>query len=295
MPRRRARPGSSESSGWPSARRKRSRISTRFLWIAGTRMCDGSSPASWTISSARSVSTASMPAAASASLSPISSVVSDLTFTTSRGAGSADEPGDDLVGLGCVARPVDDVRPPLDRRLELEQIVVEMPEDASLERAPAARSSSQSGRSAMTAARFPRIVGVAMSELRRSCVSRRRLAARPAGKPRRSCGGQDLGEVRWSARRRAAASSAPPICIRHELSTAVHDLGARLQDAAHLVVEHRARRVGVLDRERAAEAAALASRRGSSTRSSPRTARRSAQRRVADAAARAASGRSGGT
>ena len=41
-----------------SVRRNSSRISARFLWIAGTRMCDDRSPASWMISSARSVSVA---------------------------------------------------------------------------------------------------------------------------------------------------------------------------------------------------------------------------------------------
>ena len=76
--------GSSERSGRPSRSRKRSRISTRFLWMAGTRMCEEPSSASWQISSARSVSTTSIPAAARASFRRISSVVSDLTFTTSR-------------------------------------------------------------------------------------------------------------------------------------------------------------------------------------------------------------------
>ena len=42
----------------------------------------GRSWPSWTISSARSVSVASMPAAASASFIPISWVAIDLTFTT---------------------------------------------------------------------------------------------------------------------------------------------------------------------------------------------------------------------
>ena len=56
-PPRRARAGSSTRSlGVPSVRRNSSRISARFLWIAGTRMCDGSSSPSWMISSARSVS-----------------------------------------------------------------------------------------------------------------------------------------------------------------------------------------------------------------------------------------------
>ncbi len=42
----------------------------------------GLSSPSWTISSARSVSTAVMPSAASASFSPVSWVAMDLTFTT---------------------------------------------------------------------------------------------------------------------------------------------------------------------------------------------------------------------
>ncbi len=76
-------PGSSLRSSSPSRSRKRSRISVLFLWIAGTSRCDGRSRASCTISSARSVSSAWIPAASSASFSPISSVVSDFTFTIS--------------------------------------------------------------------------------------------------------------------------------------------------------------------------------------------------------------------
>ena len=60
-----------------------SRISARLRWMAGTRMCDGRSCPSWTISSARSVSQALIPAASNASLSPISWVAIDLTLTTS--------------------------------------------------------------------------------------------------------------------------------------------------------------------------------------------------------------------
>ncbi len=75
--------GSSVRSSSPSSRRKMSRISARLRWIAGTRMCEGKSSSSWMISSARSVSTARTPAAASCSFSEISSVAIDLTFTTS--------------------------------------------------------------------------------------------------------------------------------------------------------------------------------------------------------------------
>ncbi len=64
-------------------RAKRSRISLLLRWIAGTRMCDGQSPSSWRISSAKSVSSAWMPTSAHAPLSSISSVVRDFIFTTS--------------------------------------------------------------------------------------------------------------------------------------------------------------------------------------------------------------------
>ncbi len=75
--------GSSESSSTSSSRRNSSRISARFLCMAGTRMCDEFSPASWMMSSARSVSKAWMPSASRCSLSLVSSVAMDLTLTTS--------------------------------------------------------------------------------------------------------------------------------------------------------------------------------------------------------------------
>ena len=62
--------------------RKISLISARFRWMAGTRMWLGRSWPSWTMSSARSVSSAPMPSAASASFSPVSWVVMLLTLTT---------------------------------------------------------------------------------------------------------------------------------------------------------------------------------------------------------------------
>ena len=62
---------------------KMSRISARLRWMAGTRMCEGRSWPSWTISSARSVSQTSMPSWRRASLSSISWVAIDLTLTTS--------------------------------------------------------------------------------------------------------------------------------------------------------------------------------------------------------------------
>lgn len=67
----------------PIFSRKMSRISARLRWMAGTRMCEGRSSPSCTISSARSVSYAAMPSASRCSFRPISCVAIDLTLTTS--------------------------------------------------------------------------------------------------------------------------------------------------------------------------------------------------------------------
>ena len=81
----------------------------------GSRRGCGGSPApgcatacrapSWTISSARSVSHAAMPAASSASLSPISWVAIDLTLTTSSAPVARTRSVTIAVGLVGVARP----------------------------------------------------------------------------------------------------------------------------------------------------------------------------------------------
>ena len=97
-------------SVFSSRRRNSSRISERFLWIAGTRMCDDRSPASWMISSARSVSIASTPALASASLRPISSVVSDLILTTSFAPWPVTIPA--MIWLASAASRAQCTRPP---------------------------------------------------------------------------------------------------------------------------------------------------------------------------------------
>ena len=117
-----------------SRRRKRSRISARFLWIAGTRMCDDRSPASWMISSARSVSIASMPTCARASFRPISSVVSDLILTTSFAPWPATIPA--MIRLASAASRAQWTCPParVTDVFELDQVVVEVPERPLLDR-----------------------------------------------------------------------------------------------------------------------------------------------------------------
>ena len=77
-----------------------------------------------------------MPAASSASFSPISSVVSDLILTTSVRLMALDDLDDDPVGLGRVARPVDLPARPLHGLLELDQIAVQVPQRLLLDRPP---------------------------------------------------------------------------------------------------------------------------------------------------------------
>ena len=71
----------SPSGAWGSRSRNSSAISKRSLCTAGAMMWDGPSPASWMISSPRSVSTGSIPASAKCSLSPISSETMDLPLS----------------------------------------------------------------------------------------------------------------------------------------------------------------------------------------------------------------------
>ena len=164
-----ARPrGSSVSvSGRRRASRaaKISRISARFRWIAGTRMCDGLSSPSWTMSSARSVSCAVMPAASSASLRPISWVAIDLTLTTSSAPVARTSSSDDRVGLGRVAGPVHRAAAGGDLRSSSIRCSSRRAIVAALMAGPASRSSSQSGTSPTTAARLPRIVRGRVAEV----------------------------------------------------------------------------------------------------------------------------------
>ena len=124
------RPGSTPAI----SRRKISRISARLRWIAGTRMCDGLSSPSCTISSARSVSYAAMPASASASLSPISWVAIDLTLTTSVSPVRRTRSVTMLVRLVGVAGPVHDAAARGDRALEGDQVLVEAGHGRGLDR-----------------------------------------------------------------------------------------------------------------------------------------------------------------
>src|SRR6478735_6218759 len=263
---------------------KMSRISARPRWMAGTRMCDGLSCPSWTMSSARSVSCAVMPAASSASLRPISWVAIDLTLTTSWAPVARTRSS--TIRLASAASRAQCTVPP--RAVTLRSSSSSSSGRRAIVSAlmadPASRSASQSGTSPTTAARFDRIVAVAWARLRRRRVSASasRAAAgkgrspvscptavsaggpgtRPRGIPRKVLiappsrrAREDLGEVDGA---HAGAQPGEAAADVHEARRVArgHDLGPSREDRAHLVGEHRGRGVGVLDRERPAEAAA---------------------------------------
>ena len=102
--------GSSVSPGSTSAisRRKMSRISARLRWMAGTRMCDGRSCPSCTISSARSVSHGGDPGGLERLVEPDLLGGHRLDLDHLVGPGGPDQVDGDPVGLGGVAGPVHD-------------------------------------------------------------------------------------------------------------------------------------------------------------------------------------------
>ena len=131
-------------------------------------MCEEDSCASWMISSARSVSIASIPCSASASLSPISSVASDLTLITSRAPWSRAMPA--TMRFASAPSRAQCTTPPArvtaaSRRSSCSGSVAIA---RALIVAPASRSSSQSESSATACSRLARMVAVALPMLRRN-------------------------------------------------------------------------------------------------------------------------------
>ena len=108
-------------------------ISARFLWMAGTRMCDGSSSPSCTISSARSVSIARMPRPP-APREPDLVRGQRLDLDHLVAAVVARDPRHDRVRLRPVARPVHDPAGPRHRRLEALELLGQRGQRAVLDR-----------------------------------------------------------------------------------------------------------------------------------------------------------------
>ena len=213
--------------------------------------------------SPKSVSTTFTPAASSAGLRWISSVVIDFDLTAMRTPWSAAELEDDLARVLRRGRPVDVAAEPLDVSPAVPG-AVEVRERVFLD--------ARAGR----AARRPReaLEGLAAEpdELRGGDAERfleeRSRSAAPARSgngvaqpaPRsRSCAVscQHLGEVQYAARASSRRDSPPPICIRQPAVAGHEAIGPGLLDVVELLVEHRRRHLGQSHRERSAEAAAL--------------------------------------
>jgi len=176
------------------------------------------------------------------------------------------------------------------------QVEVQVGQGVVLMAVPAARSCAQSESSATAAARFTRIVPVACARLLRSWElpgPRRRPPGRPACRGSRHAHGPltcspagRLGSRVLARSRRDAwwppgplRDSTPPNVHEARVVRGAEHLGPGLQHRADLVRAHRRRHVRVLQRERAAEAAARLVVGSRSTRSIPRTARSSAAAR----------------
>ena len=192
-------------------------------------------------------------------LSPISSVVSDFTFTTSfapcaRATSATTAPARRSSRAQCTWAPAAVAAASNCNRYSSSRA-----NTSALIARPASRSASQSSSSATTWARFARIVPVAFARFARSCslASSRRAATgkRPSG--RGSSGREDLRQVDGPARRCCDATARRRSAAGTSHRAAVQNSAPLLREGGGTCPQDRARGVGVLDGERAAEAAAL--------------------------------------
>ena len=183
--------------------------------------------------------------------------------------------------------------------LELLEVDVEMAQHVLLDlRGRDSRSSSQSGISPTTSARLARITSVAWRTLRAQLrVGERGLRRRPEtparvgrvadADHRRGLAGSGAtrGSRRGAGSGRPARCAAQPAADLHQAGVVGRraDLGAGFERrSATLSASHRGRDVGVLDREGAAEAAALVVAAAARRASRPRTALQQPRRLVAE-------------
>ncbi len=282
---RRARAGSSvrpSGAGRPTSpisSRKMSRISRRLRWIAGTRMCDGQVVAELD----DQLGEVGLPGVdallrASASLSSISWVAIDLTLTTSVAPCVAGDAGHDRVGLGRVAGPVDDAAGRGHGRLELLEQLRQVAQDVVLDRGagepqllpvgalgdgarPASSGSSWwRGRGCRAAAcrraRRGRPPGTAACRRTSACAARRPSPRARSTAPSSSVPARISARCMTRTPRPLARQQAADVHQAGRVGGGQH-LGAGAEHVGDLVGAHRDRGVRVLDRERAAEAAAL--------------------------------------
>ncbi len=246
---------SSTLATWPSV-----------LWIAGTIMCEGRSPATCTMYSPRSVSTASIPAPSSASTRSISSVAIDFDFTARVSRSPLAIVEDDLArllgGRGAVhadpetgERRVDPVEPTReigeglapDGRgavLQLREVVGDdaRGREADIEVAHRLLQLRVGDRLAPRAPRSTR-----PASRRRDS---RRASGNPAGNASASNRAKCTGSGPMPVRRRR-----PSRWSRHAVSPLTSQRGVGRRRVRELVVCEWCRDLAVLQRERATEAA----------------------------------------
>ena len=232
----------------------------RLRWIAGTRMCDDQSPSSWRISSAKSVSIARDPAGGERGVETDLVGRQRLDLDELADAVGGGRPRARSAFASAASRAQCTVAPAaLDRRLELEQVLVEVGEHVGLDRPARLAQLLPVGELGddPRALLADRVGGG--PQVRAQPARRRAPRRRPPGtarialiRPRR--GSRPGAAARTPGRSRA---SLPPIWSRQEASSAVQTLGSGRDDRPALVVQHRGRGLGVLEREGAAEAAAF--------------------------------------
>ena len=216
--------------------------------------------------SPRSVSTTSMPRASRCGLSPHSSVSIDLLFTTRAHAALAQQPRHDRVVLGGVPGPVHDgaERGSPGARTRPRQLAASVRERLAADRRGRARAAPPSRaappprrRAARARTRAPRRARRARGvgeKARRAPTDGRRSTAAPGPPGSRRRGGMRSGLPRRSARPRGGAGT------RRRSRSATSAPAALVVRQA--VEAHAAGDVRLLDREDAAEAAALVAARG---------------------------------
>ena len=215
--------------------------------IAGAMMCTGCSPASWRMYSPRSVSTASTPAASSASFSPISSLAIDFDLTASLAPAS---PADSTTMASrlpppsaqrCTWPPRASTRP-----REVVEVAVELRRSCR-ERIARARSRSSS----TSRAARPRLDARSVQARRWPCRAASSVCASasfaraPSRKRRRGCASsltrQPPCEGGGEVDDRGTAAPLGPRPQVHEAARVGRDerLGARPARGGELVVGHR--------------------------------------------------------
>ena len=225
------------------------------------------------MSSARSVSIARMPRSSSASLSPISSDSSDLTLITSVASCSRAMPA--TIEFASAPSRAQWTVPPaaVTRSSSRSSCSGRVAIARALIAAPASRSASQSGSSPTARRRLTRIAVVALPTLRRSWASASAVRA-AAGKPAVIPAPPGSRRCASSAHPPAGARSAPPMCIRQDVSTAVQT-SARVSSTRRSLSPSMAIETSAFLTAKVPPKPQHSSASSSSTRSIPRTARSS--------------------